>query len=246
NNSGSESLAQIISEPTQVVSEPIIAKSSKGQICVKTSTGKIINLQVAGSNTVYSLKEMIQNKESYFPDQQRLIFAGKFLDDERLISDYCIKKESVLHLLLIPKGLIHIQMPTRKTLVLEVYYDITVNTLRKIIQDKEGIPNDKFYLSFSLKTQRNIPLSDDVHKFEDTYTISEKAIEEFDETLLNYKIHLNYYLSLISIYVEQFNRKSITLDIVLNYTISELKKIIQHKEEIHVDHQCLIFNGRQL
>ncbi|CAG8487459.1 13095_t:CDS:2, partial [Racocetra fulgida] len=203
---------KIISEPTQVVSEPIIAKSSKGQICVKTSTGKIINLQVAGSDTVYSLKEMIQNKESYCPDQQRLIFAGKFLDDE----------------------------------LLEVCYDITVNTLRKIIQDKEAIPNDKFYLSFSLKTQKEIPLSDDVHKFEYTYTISEKATEEIDETLLNYKIHLEYYSPLISIYVEQFNGKSITLDVFLNDTVSELKKVIQHKEGIHVDHQCLIFNGRQL
>ncbi|CAG8792403.1 11420_t:CDS:2, partial [Gigaspora margarita] len=190
------------------------------QICVKTSTQKIINLQVSGSDTVYSLKEMIQNKESYYIDQQRLIFAGKFLDDECLISDYCLKKGSTLHLLLIQKGLIHIEMPKGKTLELEVYYDVTVDTLRKLIQAKEDIPNDKFYLSFSLKTQRNL-------SFRHKSIISEKETEEIDETLLNYKIQLNYYSPLISIYVKQFNGKIITLDIFWNDTMKTQSRIRQ-------------------
>ncbi|RIB28842.1 ubiquitin-related domain-containing protein [Gigaspora rosea] len=239
NNIVSESFVQATTEPTKIVSDSIIAKSSKGQICVKTSTQKIINIQVSGSDTVYSLKEMIQNKESYYIDQQRLIFAGKFLDDKRLISDYCLKNGSTLHLLLIQKGLMHIEMPTGKTLELEVCYDVTVDKLRKLIQAKEDIPNDKFYLSFSLKTQRNL-------SFERKSIISEKETEGIDETLLNYKIQLKYYSPLISIYVKQFNGKIITLNIFLNDTVSELKKIIQDKEEIHSDHQCLILNGNQL
>ncbi|KAF0548935.1 ubiquitin-domain-containing protein [Gigaspora margarita] len=110
-----------------------------------------------------------------------------------------------------------------------------------MIQDKEGIPNDKFYLSFSLKTQKNLSLR---HKPITSKEINET--EEIDETLLNYKIKLKYFSPLISIYIKQFNGKIITLDIFLDDTVSELKKLIQDKEEIHSDHQCLILNGNQL
>ena len=145
------------------------------QIFVRLVEGKQLTLDVEPSDTIETVKKKIEVIEGLKPEQQKLIFASQFLEDNKTLSEYKIKDQSTLHLVIRLRGIkkfirIFFKTLTGETITLDVEPSDTIEKVKKKIQEKEGIkPEEQRFLFAGIELGDNYTIAD--YKIKENSTI---------------------------------------------------------------------------
>ena len=198
-------------------------------LSVRTLTGRTFTIAVDSSYTFEDVKANIEYLEGIPVCQQRLFYAGKYMSNEEMLSDYNIGYESCLRLILYRKGAIPIfvKAPAGDTITLQVVASDSIEFVKDLIQDgMEGVPAVRQKLMFDAKT------------LEIGRTLSEYNIEK-DSTLLLYSFAW-------VLHIKVMTGRTFSLGVDVTDTIDNIKTRIQGEIGIPSHLQHLMYSGRLL
>lgn len=151
--------AQMAAAAAATAAAALWSKDGHHQVCVMTLTGKTHMIQAVQSDLVGNIKAQIEASSGVPADTQRLIFAGRQLEDHANLAECGICPDSTLHLVLRPRPRASVQFPagayqvyvktlTEKSITIEVVSSDTIDDVKSKVQDAEGIPPDQQRLIF--------------------------------------------------------------------------------------------------
>jgi ubiquitin C len=203
------------------------------KIFVQIIKGKNITLDVESSDSIFSIKEKIQDQEGIPTSEQKLFFNGIILEDHKALSYYYVKKESTLHLIMISldfRNIIFVKKVDGSAFTLIVELSDTIKSIKEKIEEKEGIPQNLQKLFYN-----------------------GRPLVKYNTTLANNYIQnlSTIHLEIITtkqkiIYIKALDGNSITIDIKPSDTIFNIKEKIYEKRGISTNEQDLFFNRIQL
>lgn len=201
------------------------------QIFVQTLAGCTVSLEVECSDTIESVKAKIQEEAGIPLDQQCLYFAGKALEDHHTLFDYCIQKESTLHVVTIsvPPIAIIVQTPTNEILSIKVQPFHTIKEVRAKIEECY-LPAQQYRLYCAEE------------KLSDRFTLEDYEIAE-DSRL--HMIPVPHVHGDMEITVRTQTGEDFTLVVSGTDTVEAVKAKIQDKEGFLPEQQTLFIRGRQ-
>lgn len=206
------------------------------QIFVKDATGKSSGIDVEATDTIALLKSKIQETEGIPSDQQQLTFNQQQLEDERVLLDYNIANQSVLHLEHKLRRGEHILVKTLrgKVLVLDVPTSETIANVKSMIHESEGIPPEQQRLIFAGQ------------QLADSRTLCDCKVQSESSIYLVAMAKKKSMWITVKSFSATSSGKVIDLEVEDSMTIACLKERICEKENFPCEQQRLIFAGKQL
>ncbi|KAK1592820.1 hypothetical protein Q3G72_030931 [Acer saccharum] len=193
------------------------------------SNEKTIELQVLKGDTIQKIKSIIQYKEGICPHDFEIYSSGRLLENHKTVASLNIQSKDTLQMISNRKDtrLISVQTPTKGVIEVEVRWMHTVLDVKKIIESIINIPSQCMKL---IRTEEQL---------EDLETLACYDIDEDD--VLTVEIPDKFQISVITI-----NGIIITLDVFPSSTVANVKELLSRLEDIPVNWQTIISNGRVL
>lgn len=209
----------------------VVLRNYEVMVYIKTLTGRTIVLRVSNLDTVTMVKEKIEQQEGIPVQRQRLIFLGELLNDRHRLLDYRIEHESAVHLVLrADDGFqVFVELPSGRTLVVEVQPADAIAVVKARVQSREGIPFDLQEVYFEGRELSN------------ESSFRECGVQANDTLQVRINQERNTHLS-----VTQRGGETLSMWVNTDHTVATLKAAIEEKEGIPVDLQELYFARQRL